>query len=581
MDNKENCNLDNGSNDATVQRKEKVVLDIDHSSVDENIPSEHHKSHHHSSHHSHHGSHHGKHRGGHHKSHKHNSKKKFKFTSKLSGGIIVSSFILLMALMVFTILLDMELLDKPNRDDGTLNQQSNTTILQGISIENVFAPSTQLPADGSERADFDAENIDCEDIYSYIDELVEKYPNYITKEVLGKDQSGLYDWNRYILCKRYYDAWCKENYPKMWAWVNGSTTIYSLSISPRIGDLMYSTPYIGTSTGIVSDVNNIDQTRTVNGTIYVRDEKQDVEPTLVYTKTTYSPYYVSLGDDSVYDVSRIAIGTIAEWNSNYLIDSNDDVYVRYPLGDRNSDFKCPDVIIIGSNEHGRPQDSAEPAIISARMIKDLCENANINNQFLNLLKNNYMIIFCPVINPYGFSEDHQSYYNANGVNLDRNYDTPGWGNDLQSGYQGEYGGSENETQYMMNTISESGAKYIIVNHGLGVKIDSVTNEDINAGLCHWMLGRNNSKYDRYLDEIKMTMLSNYNLVFTDYGEAPPETHAKTRSYISFVGANGGGIEMQAREGFILAGNSQLHTSKILEANYTLLLQFLYMIIVCA
>lgn len=40
MDNKENCNLDNGSNDATVQRKEKVVLDIDHSSVDENIPSD-------------------------------------------------------------------------------------------------------------------------------------------------------------------------------------------------------------------------------------------------------------------------------------------------------------------------------------------------------------------------------------------------------------------------------------------------------------------------------------------------------------------------------------------------------------
>ena len=111
MDNKENCNLDNGSNDTTVQRKEKIVLDIDHSSVDENIPSEHHKSHHHSSHHSHHGSHHGKHRGGHHKSHKHNSKKKFKFTSKLSGGIIVSSFILLMALVVFTILLDMKLLN--------------------------------------------------------------------------------------------------------------------------------------------------------------------------------------------------------------------------------------------------------------------------------------------------------------------------------------------------------------------------------------------------------------------------------------------------------------------------------------
>ena len=101
MDNKENCNLDNGSNDATVQRKEKVVLDIDHSSVDENIPSEHHKSHHHSSHHSHHGSHHGKHRGGHHhRSHKHNSKKKFKFTSKLGWMIVICTVILFIVLVV-------------------------------------------------------------------------------------------------------------------------------------------------------------------------------------------------------------------------------------------------------------------------------------------------------------------------------------------------------------------------------------------------------------------------------------------------------------------------------------------------
>ena len=105
MDNKENCNLDNGSNDTTVQRKEKVVLDIDHSSVDENIPSEHHKSHHHSSHHSshhsHHGSHHGKHRGGHHhRSHKHNSKKKFKFTSKLGWMIVICTVILFIVLVV-------------------------------------------------------------------------------------------------------------------------------------------------------------------------------------------------------------------------------------------------------------------------------------------------------------------------------------------------------------------------------------------------------------------------------------------------------------------------------------------------
>ena len=101
MDNKENCNLDNGSNDTTVQREEKVVLDLDHSSDDKNIPSEHHKSHHHSSHHSHHGSHHGRHRSGHHhRSHKHNSKKKTKITSKLGWALAICAFIIMSVIFV-------------------------------------------------------------------------------------------------------------------------------------------------------------------------------------------------------------------------------------------------------------------------------------------------------------------------------------------------------------------------------------------------------------------------------------------------------------------------------------------------
>ena len=77
------------------------MLDIDHSSDDKKIPSEHHKSHHHRSHHSHHGSHHGKHRGRHHhRSHKHNSKKKFKFTLKLGWMIVICTFILLFVFAV-------------------------------------------------------------------------------------------------------------------------------------------------------------------------------------------------------------------------------------------------------------------------------------------------------------------------------------------------------------------------------------------------------------------------------------------------------------------------------------------------
>lgn len=450
-----------------------------------------------------------------------------------------------------------------------------------LSISEVFAPSPQLPADGSATADFNAETITAKQIYDYLDALVAKYPKYVTKETLGKDESGEFDWNRYTLCRRYYDAWQKVNYPKMYGWTNGSTTIYSVSVSPRIGDTMYTTQYIGTAKGTVTAISNANQTRTVGGVVYTRDKTKDVEPTLVYTETYYSPYYVGAYagfKNKVYDANKSAMSTIATYSASAMTDAIGNSYVRYPMGDRDNAFKKPQAIVIGANEHGRDGDPAEPAIVSARMIKDLCECVNANNPFLNLLKNNYMVVFCPIINPWGFDNSHKNYLNSNSVNIDRNFDTVGWGNDTSSGGQGEYGGSENETQYFMNTIVASGAKIVTANHGLGTQINTTTGEATNAGHCHWMLGRNDTKYNSSLLAIGETMSANYNLAFTDYGEAPPESHAKTRSYIASVGAEGGAVEMQAREGFIKAGEGTPHTARILEADYTLLLQFLYMLL---
>lgn len=470
--------------------------------------------------------------------------------------------------------------DALKTENDALTSQLAKKSTNALSVAEVFAPSPQLPADGSSSADFDAETISCADIYEYIDALVTKYPKYITKQVVGKDESDLYDWNRYVLCRRYYDAWQKVKYPKMYAWTSGSNTVYSVSVSPRIGDSMFSTAEISTIAGTVTAVDNANQTRTIGSGVYTRDKSKDVEPALVYTETYYSPSYVGTYANfrnAVYNSDCHVIGTIATYSGTSMKDSIGNEYVRYPLGDRNSEFKKPEVIVIGSNEHGRPQDPAEPAIISARMIKDLCECVNANNPFLNLLKNNYMVVFCPVINPWGFSDAHKSYYNANGINIDRNFDTVGWGNDTTSGPQGSYGGSENETQYFMNTIVESGAKIVTANHCLGAQTNT-TGESTNAGICHWMLGRNNTKYTGDLNAIGMTMSANYNLAFTDYGEAPPETYAKTRSYIASVGAEGGAVEMQAREGFLLDGDGDMHTSRILEADYTLLLQFLHMLI---
>lgn len=452
-----------------------------------------------------------------------------------------------------------------------------------LSIAEVFAPSPQLPADGSEGADFNGATISCNDIYAYMDALLSQYPRYITKETMGKDESGQYDWNRYILCRRYYDAWNKVNYPAMYAWVNGSTVIYSKSVSPRIGDTMYSVPYVGTTKGTVTAVSNANQSRTVGGVVYTRDKTKDVEPALVWTYSDYPIHKRTTKPtthNTVLDGSKVQIATIATHSDTTMTDSAGVSYVRYPIGDRNNQFVRPPAIIIGANEHGVNGDPPEPAIITARMAKDLCECKQADNPFLNLLKNEYMVIMCPVINPYGFT--HGPYTNSNDVNIDRNFDTPGWHVDTAAiGGSGDYGGSENETQYFMNTVFESNPVVATAQHCLGSGLDSATGEAANACATAWMFGRNRAEYTEPLESIAEIMAANYNLFFQQLqatSEAPPSSYAKTRSYIEHCGIAGGAVEMQAREGFVLEGEGKLHTARILEADYTLLLQFLFMLI---
>lgn len=446
----------------------------------------------------------------------------------------------------------------------------------------VFAPSPQLPADGSETADFDAENINAADIYAYIDALAAKYPRYLTKETLGKDESGSYDWNRYTVCRRYYDAWVKKNYPAMYAWVNGSTTVYSASVSPRVGDTMYSTKYIGTAYSTVTAVDTPNQTRTVNGLVFSRDKNKDVEPTLVFSHTIYNGNQTWIDSGytyKIYSEGGSAIANITSIADGVLTDANGTTYNRYPMGDRDADFAKFPVIVIGSNEHGgnKDGDPAEPAIISARMIKDLCERKNMDNTFLNLLKNQYMLVFCPLINPWGFSNN--SYTNANNVNIDRNFDTPGWGNDSDTRH-GEYGGSENEAQYFMNTLAESKAIAALANHCYGYKTNTTTGKPIFNDDCAFMPGRLEDKYTPHARMIRSVLSANYDLVFTYGSEAPSETYGKTRSYMDWLGITGGALEMRAVDGMVYGEDGVLHTAKVLEADYTMQLQAIAMLIEC-
>lgn len=473
----------------------------------------------------------------------------------------------------------------------SLNKQIKKAKTGSLSISEVFAPSPQLPADGSETADFNGDwnVITAEAIYAKIDELLNLYPRFITKEIMGKDASGTHDWCRYICARRAYDAWQKPNYPPMYAWVNGTTTVYSVSVSPRIGDTMYTTTYVGTAKGTVTAVSNANQTRTVGGVVYTRDQNKDIEPTLVYTETAYSPYFstsYAVHKNGVYNGSKAIISTVSSISDGTLTTAGGESFIRYPLGDRNSRFESIPAIVIGGNEHGTGGDPATPAMVAARMIKDLCECKNADNPFINLLKNEYMVVFCPVVNPWGLHKDNKSYINHTGVNLDRNFDTPGWhpqSEERDGWFTGDYGGSENETQYFMNTLVASKCRLAMCNHSYGHGIDNATGEAVSGGICSYMLGREKPKYTESLLKIAEVMASNYNLAFGKNSDtATPETSAKTRSYIEWIGADGVALEMNSREGFITDPNNEARgkqfTSRVMEAAYTQLLQVLYMMI---
>ena len=453
---------------------------------------------------------------------------------------------------------------------GDINNNTIVTINEAIEESTEIVYEWVNTGEKYEYGDFDAETCTAKDIYDYLEVLCSKYPNYITKETLGKDESGTLDCNRYVLSKHFYSAWQKDNYPKMYAFENGSTVIYATSVSPRIGDTLYTTKYIGTAYSTVTAVDTPNQTRTINGKLFTRNESKDVEPTLVYIPILADT--VS-SNGIVYDGNKKAIAMISSISKTSMSDNKGVNYTRYPLGDRNRNMEKPVVVTIGANEHGPQGDPKEPAIICARMMKDLCECKNLDNKLLNHLKNNVMLVIMPIINPYGFtygddtSTNRYGYHNYNNVNINRNYDCIGFGQETNAGNCGSYGGSENETQYFMNTLAEPKSAVGISIHALGYTSGG------NDGLCHYQgNGFNSDKMEKIAENMK----ANYNLKFTSYGEAPQETTSKSPTYITKIGAKGGIIEMQPREGYIGESTASLHSARIMEANYTLLLEAIYM-----
>ena len=349
-------------------------------------------------------------------------------------------------------------------------------------------------------------------------------------------------------------------------------TIYSKSVSPRIGDTLYTTPYIGTEYGKVTAVNSTKRSRTVNGTEFVRYQKGDVEPTVIYTDL----------DDERNNDSSISISGVT--------------YNRYPLGDLGSNREKLIPIFIYANEHGvAPSDlyfSSESqmcALVLSRFFRDIVSGKQIKNPLYKYIRENCMLIIIPIANPFGFNmhltgdtnASKNGYQNSNNVNINRNYDTIGW--DVtranESYWSGSYAGSENETQYIMNTMVESGAKVAMSWHSAEwwynshqgqnphptIKDEYVDyNRDKLNKIEKFMktnYGYNQRYYDLYTQSEVDSGIVDSSMIGKPYPcKNTPDVTSKSPSFISQCGAYGGIVEFSP--GDIDVGGTLTHIMSI-------------------
>ena len=75
-----------------------------------------------------------------------------------------------------------------------------------------------------------------------------------------------------------------------------------------------------------------------------------------------------------------------------------------------------------------------------------------------------------------------------------------------------------------------------------------------------------------IKQIAQALSAGYGYKFTSYGTASPDSYAKSPSYITKAGAKGGIIEMNDYD----VGSGAYHTAHTMEANYTLLMECIYM-----
>lgn len=320
----------------------------------------------------------------------------------------------------------------------------------------------------------------------------------------------------------------------------------------------------------ITAVSATRRSRTIDGAEYVRYEDGDVEPTVIYTDK----------DD--------------DRNSGASITKDGVTYNRYPLGDLGANRTKLTSIFVYANEHGYiPNHTYEGhetkmcALVAARFLRDLASDKQLKNPLYKYIRENCMVVVIPVTNPFGYNinltggsginsgDTASGYMNANRCNINRNYDTPGWDymheNDVvNDNWYGHYPGSQNETQYIMNTMVESGAVVAMSLHG-------------HSGKANYGAIQGQDPDGTYFNEGGMLAISdflksNYGYKLVDYdvyieGAYPtvgahnmPDVTCKSPSYITQCGAYGGIVEFSPFEHDATTG-VVTHNAEVIENAY--------------
>lgn len=451
-----------------------------------------------------------------------------------------------------------------------LELSADKTPAPGLSrkyLVPMYAPSPQLPADGSEDADFNAETLTPAQLFSAFSDLIAgvsapngayNNPKSITiYEEPGRDASNTFDINAYVITRRNRYGWL--NAKPLYSWKNGSTIVYTDSISPRVGDSVYSDT-ARTASGHNVTSYSVSSGIVANGTTYARNESGDYAGDYIYTDkcsnasgtTTQAQTYLPT---DIYS----ATGTGVSFTGTQLTYGGK-TYNRCSSLDVHTDIKA--TLVIWGNEHGPQSDPAECAIVLYRFAKDLVTGCR-NHPFISYIQQYCKVVLIPCANPYGLANHTRN--NANNVNINRNYSTPGWSS-VSDSDKGSYAGSENETQFVMNMISLFGASVAIDIHCLGYVSSSA-----NDG-CVEIAGVIKSPSDKGMVE---NALGNLGFYVGDYGAGNYNTSSNGDAWIAYKGISGGLIEMNAGKYAVSADGNQ-HKSAELEADYTLLLNALWM-----